>query len=133
LKSGALVVTLPVIQTGWLVPAAWSKYGKLIQAFLYGVVLGLEVFTLVPYATSYAIMLFQLSVGTTRGALIGLAYGVARASSSIGSSVYTHLGQYDIDSITGKILLSIPYLHISNGIMLLIIGEALAVNVLFIN
>ncbi len=65
---------------------------------------------------------------------MGLAYGVARASSSIGSSVYTHLGQYDIDSITGKILLrSIPYLHISNGIMLLIIGEALAVNVLFIN
>jgi hypothetical protein len=124
------VVTIPVPQTGWLVPAVWSRYGKVVQAFLYGMVLGLEVFTFVPFATAYIIMLLQMSAGISGGALIGFAYGVARVGPSIGSAIFAKMGQQDVDEIAVKILSGAPYLHILNGFVLLVTGEIFIVNVL---
>lgn len=54
-------------QVRWQVPAHWTRYGKAIQAPLYGAVLGAEVFTLIPYSTFYILVLFDMTAGRLGG------------------------------------------------------------------
>jgi hypothetical protein len=72
-------VSMPMPQNHWQVPAHWIRFGKGVMALLYGVVLGAEVFTLIPYATFYILVLLEFNLGVEYGALIGFVYGIARA------------------------------------------------------
>lgn len=61
------LIRLPMPQAQWQVPAYWTRYGKATQAALYGAVLGAEVFTLIPYATFYILVLFDMTAGSVGG------------------------------------------------------------------
>jgi len=77
------IIRLPMPQVRWQVPACWTRYGKTIQAALYGTVLGAEVCTLIPYATFYILVLFDMTAGGVGGALLGCLYGTARVSTTV--------------------------------------------------
>jgi hypothetical protein len=57
----------------------WERLGPTRAAMLYGVILGFGVTTLVPLASFYFLLTAAALTGPTVGALIGLAYGTARA------------------------------------------------------
>lgn len=77
------IIRLPMPQVRWQVPACWTRYGKTIQAALYGAVLGAEVCTLIPYATFYILVLFDMTAGGVGGGLLGCLYGTARVSTTV--------------------------------------------------
>jgi len=86
----AAIVRLPLPQVRWQVPASWIRYGRVAQSFLYGVVLGAEVFTLIPYAASYSLVLLEATLGLRGGAVLGAVYGITRALSVVGGVVVSH-------------------------------------------
>ena len=70
------VIRLPAPENRWQVPVDWVRYGKLTQLLLYGLVLGAEVFTFIPYASFYVILLFDAALGP----MGGLRWGSVTAS-----------------------------------------------------
>lgn len=118
------IVRLPMPQVRWQVPANWAAYGKLIQLFLYGIVLGVDVFTLIPYATFYALMIFEAILGIRGGVAIGFIYGVARALPTALGSIAAHRRR-DSAPIAVRIFGSRGVLHGANSVALAVVGEVL--------
>ena len=62
------------------VPQAWwVLYGPTRGALAYGVVLGLGVTTVIPFAGFYLMLLLIVVLGFPAGTLIGIAYGFGRS------------------------------------------------------
>jgi hypothetical protein len=126
------VISLPMPQVRWQVPVLWSRYGKTIQSALYGLVLGVDVFTLVPYATFYILLLLEVTLGSTGGALLGLVYGVVRAFVTLMLEAYLVVKRQNPNTLATRILHSSQLFHKADGIALLAVGELLVVAVLVV-
>ena len=118
------IVRLPVPQHYWQVPSDWARFGKIGQQFMYGLVLGVEVLTLIPYATFYILMLFELALGLKGGALVGLIYGLARAIPTI-AGVAASVRFANNTPVMMIILRARSMFHRANGVMLITVGIVL--------
>ncbi len=118
------LIRLPTPQLQWQVPAQWSKYGKTTQALLYGVVLGAEIFTFIPYAAFYILILLDATMGPAGGAALGFVYGLARVSPTLKGTAYA-LRQGSADRIVGHIVGAGSRFHMMNGVALTVVGAVL--------
>lgn len=118
------IVRLPMPQIHWQVPARWSRYGKSAQALLYGVVLGIDIATLIPYATFYVLLLFEAMLGVQGGAALGFVYGLARASSTLWGVILSHRRGTTVPA-TLRIVSAMSWFRMANGLVLALVGEVL--------
>ncbi len=119
-------IRLPVPQVPWQVPAQWLRYGAYGQALLYGLVLGADIFTFMPHATFYVLLLLEATLGLKGGATLGVIYGFARLTPTWAAILYAHYGRRGCVPVTTWIAWARKGLfHIANGIALAIIGEVL--------
>ncbi len=124
------IVRLPAPQISWQVPAHWRKYGKAVQLFLFGLVLGAEVFTFIPYAASYLLLIFEATLGVVGGAVLGLLYGIVRSASTlVGLLISRRHG--DTIPIVSRILHARDFFHRLNGLTLATISLVLLGTVLW--
>lgn len=124
------VLSLPMPQITWQVPAHWSRYGKVVQSLLYGAVLGADVFTLIPYATFYLILLFEASQGPMRGVALGMMYGTARALSTL-VAIRASVEQHRNSNVVARAIARTQYLfHPLNGVALLSAGGVLLITLI---
>ncbi len=128
------IVRMPMPQNPWQVPVQWSRHGKVAQGFSYGVVLGTEVSTFIPYATFYLLLLVEASVRPALGAAIGLTYGFARGISVLSHVCNSRLRTWrrlvteeervtELGCRTDRIVGARYLAHIVNGVALLVIGQ----------
>lgn len=118
------IIRLPKPQINWQVPARWSKYGKSVQLLLYGLVLGVDVFTLIPYTSFYILVLLYATLGVGGGAVLGFVYGLARVVPTICGVISSHRRRNTIP-IVAWITNSWNLLHLINGVTLALVGEVL--------
>jgi len=123
------VVQIPLPQIHWQVPVSWGRYGKLGQLFLYGLVLGVDVVTFMPYATFYVVVLLEATMGAQAGAALGLTYGLARALSMSKASISARHRDRTIP-VAKRIMAISTLLHVVNGLALALVGEVLIGGVL---
>ena len=57
------IVRLPNPQKGWLVPKSWQRWGRLVGNTLYGYVLGMGIFTYIPFGSFYLLLMWELVAG----------------------------------------------------------------------
>lgn len=118
------LIHLPTPQVQWQVPAHWSHYGKTAQALLYGGVLGAEVFTFIPYAAFYILVLIDMVLGSKGGAVLGCLYGLARvASTVVGIVLARHRGS--TGHVIARVAGAIGLFHRANGVALIVVGVVL--------
>lgn len=118
------IIDLPAPQSRWQVPIDWSRYGKMRQLFLYGVVLGAEAFTYIPYASFYVLLLLEATLGIRDGATLGFAYGLARVvPTTVG--VIACYRRRDNVKIPEWITRSAYLFHVPNSLLLMFVGEVL--------
>ena len=65
----------------------WERLGPTRGAAIYGLVLGLGITTLVPFAAFYFLLAAAAVVGPTMGLWVGLGYGLGRAAPVLFASV----------------------------------------------
>jgi len=118
------IIRLPKPQIGWQVPAHWSRYGKTVQALLYGVVLGAEVFTLIPYASFYVLLVIEVCLGMPQAMILGCIYGLARALPTVTVIVRTH-NQTNTLPAAMRIMKASGRFRVANGVALALVGEVL--------
>ena len=119
------IIRLPMPQVAWQVPASWSRYGKAGQSLLYGLVLGAGIFTFIPYASFYILLLLEASLGVVGGAALGLVYGLARALSMLATVPYAKGQGWDSNFLALRILRARHLPHVANGLALLTVSELL--------
>ncbi len=120
------VIRLPMPQTYWQVPPHWSKYGPTAQALMYGVVLGADIFTFVPYATFYLLLPLEASSSIQRGAILGVVYGLARTIPTLSGVMVSYARHDNTAPLTNRISHARPFFHAANGFALAVVGEILA-------
>lgn len=124
------IVRLPMPQIPWQVPAQWSRYGKVRQGLLYGLVLGADIFTLIPYPTFYAIFLLEAGFGVFGGGAIGIIYGLARAFSTVSMVAQSRLRRRDPSLVVDNIVCHLTIFHQMNGVVLLFAGQVMFMTLL---
>ncbi len=102
----------------------WSKYGKVIQALLYGIVLGADIFTFIPYTSFYVLILFEMTFGPSGGVALGFLYGLARILPTVLGATYSH-HRDNVSLVVMRILTSRPWFHVSNGVLLTLVSGVL--------
>ena len=118
------IIQIATPQRRWQVPAAWSNHGKSLQLLLYGLFLGADIFTLMPYATFYVLLLLEATLGMQGGAALGAVYGLVRALTALwGIGLSRH--QRDTVRVATRIFRAIGLFHGANGVALALVGEVL--------
>ena len=90
----ALTVLLALVEVGvwrwhlperhWQMPRDWLRHGGVGYPIMFGATIGVGVLTRAPFASFHAMLAWQAVMGSIGlGALMGIAYGVARASAPI--------------------------------------------------
>jgi len=115
------IIRLPMPQVRWQVPARWARYGKGKQVVLYGVILGADVFTFIPYAAFYVLLLIESTIGVNEGAKLGLAYGLARLCATT-AGIITSCRYGSALLVARKIWGATNAFHRATGITLVIVG-----------
>ena len=118
------IVYAPILEIHWQVPVRWARYGKVPQGLLYGVVLGTDIFTLVPYTTLYTLLLLEATLGSRGGAVIGLVYGLARTTPTIAGIIFSW-HRRDTIAIAMWIRGAQRWFHRMNGLVLVVVGQVL--------
>lgn len=124
------IIRILTPQITWQVPVTWSKYGKVTQGFLYGTVLGAEIFTVIPYTVIYILLVIEMSLGATGGAQLGFVYGLARASATVASSIYIHLRKKEVNEVANTILNGMDTFHLFNGFALLCLSGVIWIGII---
>jgi len=118
------LIRLPIPQVRWQVPVQWSKYGKTVQVLLYGIVLGAEIFTFIPYATFYILLLLEMTLGPQIGATLGFMYGLARAY-PVAMGIADARARGTTTCVIAHIARSMTRFHVANGVVLAAVGEVI--------
>lgn len=126
------IVRLPMPQIQWQVPARWSTHGKSVQGLLYGIFLGSEIFTFIPYASFYILVLIEATLGVRGGAVLGTLYGLARITPTL-AGIAVSRSRRETGSVCKQIMAARFMFHGANGVALAFVSEVLIGTLLLIN
>lgn len=127
------IVRLPNPQKGWLVPKVWQKRGRLIGNTLYGLVLGMGIFTFIPFGSFYLLLLWELLAGmfsVKAAVLLGMIYGFSRGLPAVSGGISMLRDQYPLP-ISNWLTAHLGWWHAINGLVLLLIGGFLLGSLVF--
>ncbi len=118
------VLRLPHPERAWQVPNAWAVRRPILGAAAFGVVIGTGFLTYIPFTSYYLVLGWEILLGQPlAGALVGAAYGLARALPVILGARVTLQGGQMADLHLG-IMQAGPRLHRLAGLVLLITAAA---------
>lgn len=121
------IIRIPTPQIGWQVPASWMRPGRLFGNTLYGIVLGAGVFTFIPFAGFYLLLMWEMAAGAVSlqaAVLLGMIYGVARGVTAVMGGVSVLRGEYPVP-LSQWLLNHLGWWHAINGLVLLLVGGLL--------
>lgn len=118
-------IRLPMPQIVWQVPASWGRFGWTAESLLFGVVLGAEVFTFMPYASFYMLVLLEAALGAKGGAVLGIVYGVARITPTTLGIASSYYRRRNPAPLAARIMHATGLFHRVNGIVLVVVAAVL--------
>jgi hypothetical protein len=121
------VIKLPMPQIGWQVPKSWQKSSRLTGNTLYGIVLGAGIFTYIPFASFYLLLMWEMAAGAVSlqsAVLLGMVYGLFRGIPAVVGGVSMLRGVYPIP-VTNWLLDHLNWWHVVNGLALIVVGSFL--------
>jgi hypothetical protein len=118
------VIKLPTVQMGWQVPKSWQRSSRLVGNTLYGFVLGMGIWTFIPFASFYLVLLWELVAGAyslQAAVLIGMVYGAARGIPAIVGGISMLRGEYPLP-VSNWLIEHLGWWHAINAFALLVVG-----------
>ncbi|HST04350.1 MAG TPA: hypothetical protein VLQ48_06390 [Chloroflexia bacterium] len=121
------IIKLPELQIGWQVPASWMRPSRMLGNTLYGIVLGAGVFTFIPFASFYLLLLWEMSAGAVslQAALtLGAIYGFFRGLPAVMGGISVLRGAYPL-GVSDWLVQRLGLWHAINAIALLLVAGLL--------
>src|SRR5512140_1407302 len=118
------IIRLPNPQRGWLVPKEWMGPGRLWGNTLYGIVLGMGIWTYIPFTSFYILLGWELAAGAVSlqaAALLGLLYGAIRGIPAVLGGISMLRDQYPLP-ITNWLTDHLGWWHAVNALALILLG-----------
>ena len=118
------ILRLPLWQVGWQVPASWMRPSRTFGNTLYGIVLGTGIFTYIPFASFYLLLMWEMAAGAASleaAVLLGMIYGFARGVPAALGGISIMRGSYTLP-VSEWLIERIGWWHAVNGLLLLLIG-----------
>lgn len=118
------IIRLPNPQKGWLVPKSWQRWGRMVGNTLYGYVLGMGIFTYIPFGSFYLLLMWELVAGMfslKAAVLLGVIYGFSRGLPAILGGISMLRDQYPLP-VTNWLTMRLGLWHAINGVVLMLIG-----------
>jgi hypothetical protein len=101
----------------------------LLGAVAFGLILGAGIFTFIPFTSFYLLLVWELLAGPVAGAVLGGAYGLARALPVL-AGAWTSARGAPIAPLHMRILTASPTLHRATSGLLLVSAGLLLVPLL---
>jgi hypothetical protein len=120
---------LPRPERAWQVPNSWIMERPLLGAVAFGLILGAGIFTFIPFTSFYLLLVWELLSGPVAGAVLGGAYGLARALPVL-AGAWTSARGAPIAPLHMRILTASPTLHRATSGLLLVSAVLLLVPLL---
>jgi len=118
------ILKIPTLQIGWQVPASWMRPSRVLGNTLYGIVLGAGIFTFIPFAGFYLLLMWEIVAGAVSlqaAVLLGMVYGLARGVPAIMGGISVLRGEYPVP-LSQWLLGHLGWWHAINGLVLLLVG-----------
>lgn len=118
---------LPHPQLGWLVPKVWQKHSYLLGNTLYGLVLGMGIWTFIPFSGFYILLAWEIVAGAwslQAAVLLGMLYGAFRGFPAILGGISMLRGVYPMP-VSNWLIARLGWWHAANAILLLFAGSFL--------
>ena len=120
---------LPHPERAWQVPNSWIMERPVLGAVAFGLILGAGIFTFIPFTSFYLLLVWELLAGPVAGAVLGGAYGLARALPVLAGAWPSARGE-PIAPLHMRILTASPGLHRATSGLLLVSAGLLLVPLL---
>lgn len=127
------IIKLPSLQIGWQVPQSWMRPSRALGNTLYGVVLGTGIFTFIPFASFYLLLMSYMAVGAVSleaGVALGLVYGFFRGMPAVAGGISILRGQYPLP-VSDWLLQRLGLWHAINGVVLMLVAGLLLGSLVF--
>lgn len=121
------ILRLPNPQIGWQVPKSWQRPSRLLGNTLYGLVLGMGIFTFIPFTGFYILLLWEAAAGAVSleaAVTLGLVYGAARGIPVVAGGISILRGSYPLP-VSDWLIAHLGWWHAVNGLLLLMVGSFL--------
>jgi|SRR5215203_5639182 len=121
------IIKLPELQVGWQVPQSWMRPSRTLGNTLYGIVLGAGIFTFIPFASFYLLLMWEVAAGAASieaAVTLGLIYGFFRGVPAVLGGISILRGQYPLP-ISDWLIAHLGLWHAINGIALLLVSSFL--------
>jgi hypothetical protein len=121
------ILKLPNPQIGWQVPKSWQRSSRLTGNTLYGLVLGMGIFTYIPFTSFYVLLAWEMVVGAVSleaAVLLGLVYGASRGVPVVLGGISMLRDTYPLP-VSNWLIAHLGWWHTMNALMLLIVGSFL--------
>src|SRR6476661_2009190 len=93
------ILRLPNPQIGWQVPKSWMAPSRLWGNTLYGLVLGMGIFTYIPFTSFYVLLAWEAVAGAVSlqaAVTLGLLYGAMRGLPALLGGISMLRGEYPL-------------------------------------
>jgi hypothetical protein len=121
------IIKLPSLQVGWQVPQSWMRPSRTLGNTLYGIVLGAGIFTFIPFASFYLLLMWEVAAGAASlqaAVTLGLIYGFFRGIPAVVGGISVLRGQYPLP-VSDWLMSHLGLWHAINGLALLLVGGLL--------
>src|SRR4051794_11773678 len=121
------IVRFPNPQIGWQVPKSWMHPSRLFGNTAYGIVLGMGIFTFIPFASFYVLLAWELIAGAMSlqaAVTLGMVYGFARGLPAVIGGISMLRGSYPLP-VSNWLIGHLGWWHALNAIALLVVGSFL--------
>jgi hypothetical protein len=121
------IIKLPALQIGWQVPQSWMRPSRTLGNTLYGIVLGAGIFTFIPFASFYLLLMWEVAAGAASlqaAVMLGVIYGFFRGLPAVAGGISILRGQYPLP-VSDWLLSHLGLWHAINGLVLLLVGGLL--------
>jgi hypothetical protein len=117
------ILKIPTPQIGWQVPASWMRPSRVLGNTLYGIVLGAGIFTFIPFASFYLLLMWEIVAGAVSlqaAVLLGMIYGVSRGVTAIMGGISVLRGEYPVP-LSQWLIGHLGWWHAINGVALMLV------------
>jgi hypothetical protein len=121
------IIRIPTPQIGWQVPASWLRPSPVLGTTLYGLMLGAGIFTFIPFASFYLLLMWEITAGAVSlqsAVLLGMVYGLSRGITAVLGGISVLRGEYPVP-LSQWLIGHLGWWHAINGLVLLLIAAFL--------
>lgn len=121
------ILHLPNPQIGWQVPKSWQRSSRLVGNTFYGYVLGMGIFTFIPFTSFYVLLGWEMVAGAMSlkaAVAIGALYGLSRGIPVVAGGISMLRGEYPLP-MSNWLIDHLGWWHAMNGLALLFVGTFL--------